>query len=163
MARLKKEVRLFITRSLAVFNTPTETVEAVQKEFGITVTRQNCESHDPTKRSGQGLAQEFKDEFEATRKDFLEKPKNIPIANASYRLLLLNTMREAGSNKKNHLLQLKILESARAEMAQLHKIGMEEGDDDDADAIPVKVEVQVKDARKHDRKADNANTECPSS
>lgn len=145
-----------------MFNTPTETVEAVQKEYGITVTRQKCESHDPTKRSGQGLAQEFRDEFEATRKDFLEKPKNIPIANASYRLLLLNKLREA-ANPKNALLQLKIIDSARAEAFQLHKIGMDEGDDDDADAIPVKVEVQVKDARKHDRKATSPDSEHPSS
>ena len=162
MAKLRREVQLFIVRSLAQFNTPTETAQAVQQEFEIEINRQKCEAYDPTKRTGQNLSQELRDEFEATRKAFLENPKNIPIANASYRLSLLNTMRDR-TNEKNVLLQLKILESARAEMAQLHKIGMEEGDDDDVDVVPVTVVVQVKDARKHDRKATSPDSEHSSS
>ena len=149
MAKLRKEVQFFIVRSLAVFNTPSEVAAAVKQEYGLDISRQRCESYDPTKRVCKNLSDDLRAEFEATRKDFLEMPKNIPIANASYRLSLLNTMRDR-TNEKNVLLQLKILESARAEMAQLHKIGMEEGDDDDADVVPVTVVVQVKDARKHE-------------
>jgi len=42
MAALKKEVKLFIVRSLAVFNTPTETAELVNQEYGVKVTKQQC-------------------------------------------------------------------------------------------------------------------------
>lgn len=85
MAQLRKEVKLYIVRSLAVFNTPTEVVQAVQQEFGVTITRQKCEAYDPTKRTGQNLSVELKAEFEATRKVFVENPQNIPISNLAYR------------------------------------------------------------------------------
>ena len=56
MAVLKKEVKLFIVRSLAVFNTPTETAELVHQDYGVVVTKQQCEKYDPTKRSGENLS-----------------------------------------------------------------------------------------------------------
>lgn len=99
MARLKKDMKLFIVRSLAVFNTPKETSDLIQQEFGEKVTPQQCESYDPTKRSGQNLSQEFRDEFKATRNAFVEAPKNIPIANVSYRLQRLQKIIDhAGKN-----------------------------------------------------------------
>ena len=100
MARLKKEVQVFIVRSLAVFNTPTETALLVQEEFQLQITRQKCEAYDPTKRSGQDLSQELKTEFELARADFLEKPQNIPIANLAVRLQRLeNQYIKHGKNR----------------------------------------------------------------
>lgn len=99
MARLKKNEKLFIVRSLAVFNTPQEVADAVKQEFGIVVSRQSCEAYDPTKRVGCNLSQEFKDEFEVTRKAFINAPQNIPIANVSYRLQRLQRIVDhAGKN-----------------------------------------------------------------
>jgi hypothetical protein len=69
MATLNKKQKLFIVRSLAVFNTP-ETVVLVKEEFNTDVTRQQVETYDPTKRAGKDLSEEFRKEFEATRKDF---------------------------------------------------------------------------------------------
>ncbi len=110
MARLRKEVRLFIVRSLAVFNTPTETAKAVQEGFGITVTRQQCEGYDPTKRTGQDLSAELRDEFEITRQNFIDNPKRVPVANLSYRLeRLQRILTDAG---KNNVLILSALEQA---------------------------------------------------
>ena len=100
MAVLKKEVKLFIVRSLAVFNTPTETAELVHQDYGVVVTKQQCEKYDPTKRSGENLSPELKAEFEATREEFLEKPKNIPIANLSVRLQRMeNQYQKHGKNR----------------------------------------------------------------
>ncbi|MDR8258029.1 DUF2280 domain-containing protein, partial [Acinetobacter baumannii] len=48
MASLNKKQKLFIVRSLAVFNTPQETVSLVKEEFNIDVTRQQVETYDPT-------------------------------------------------------------------------------------------------------------------
>ncbi len=110
MVQLKKEVKLFIARSLAMFNTPQETTEAVNTEFGIKATRQQCERYDPTKRAGQDLSAELKAEFEATRKDFLESPKNVPIANLAVRLQ--HYQRIVDGAGKNNMLKMQALEKA---------------------------------------------------
>ena len=100
MATLNKKQKLFIVRSLAQFNTPQETVVLVKEEFEIDVSRQQCEAYDPTKRVGKDLSEEFKKEFEATRKDFLDAPQNIPIANLSVRLQRLeNQYIKHGKNR----------------------------------------------------------------
>lgn len=113
MAQLKKEVKLFIVRSLAVFNTPKETADLVNEEYkdaGLKVTRQQCEKYDPTKRAGQDLSAELKKEFEETRADFLDKPKNIPIANLSVRLQRLEA--QYIKHSRNPRMALNILKQA---------------------------------------------------
>ena len=110
MAVLKKEVKLYIVRSLAVFNTPTETAELVHQDYGVVVTKQQCEKYDPTKRSGENLSPELKAEFEATREEFLEKPKNIPIANLSVRLQRMENQYQ--KHGKNRVAALSILKQA---------------------------------------------------
>ena len=100
MATLNKKQKLFIVRSLAQFNTPQETVVLVKEEFELDVSRQQCEAYDPTKRVGKDLSEEFKKEFEATRKDILDAPQNIPIANLSVRLQRLeNQYIKHGKNR----------------------------------------------------------------
>jgi len=54
MAALRSEVKAFIVHALACFDTPSQVVEAVKKEFGVDVSRQTCEGHDPTKYAGRG-------------------------------------------------------------------------------------------------------------
>ncbi len=110
MAALKKEVKLFIVRSLAVFNTPTETAELVNQEYGIKVTKQQCEKYDPTKRAGENLSEELKNDFEKTREMFLGKPEAIPIANLAVRLQRLENQYQRHS--KNRVAALNILRQA---------------------------------------------------
>ncbi|MRT38768.1 DUF2280 domain-containing protein [Acinetobacter sp. RIT698] len=110
MAALKKEVKLFIVRSLAVFNTPTETVELVNQEYGVVVTKQQCEKYDPTKRAGENLSEELKKDFEKTREMFLGKPESIPIANLAVRLQRLENQYQKHS--KNRVAALNILKQA---------------------------------------------------
>lgn len=114
MATLKKEIKLYIVRSLAMFNTPQETVDLVNEEFKVKISRQQCERYDPTKRAGKDLSQELKEEFEHTRKEFLEKPLNIPIANLTVRLQRLE--KQYAVHAKNPLFSLKILEQAAKDM-----------------------------------------------
>lgn len=114
MAALKKEVKLFIVRSLAVFNTPTETVELVNQEYGVIVTKQQCEKYDPTKRAGENLSEELKKDFEKTREMFLGKPESIPIANLSVRLQRLENQYQKHS--KNRVAALSILKQAAEDM-----------------------------------------------
>ena len=114
MATLNKKQKLFIVRSLAQLNTPQETVVLVKEEFNIDVSRQQCEAYDPTKRVGKDLSDELKTEFEATRKDFLEKPQNIPIANLTVRLQRLENQYQ--KHGKNRVAALNILKQAAEDM-----------------------------------------------
>lgn len=108
MARLRKEVQLYIIRSLAVFNTPTEVAKGVKETYGIDLKPQNIEVYDPTKRAGMNLREEFKKEFEETRKDFLEKPLNIPASNDAVMLQVLNDL--LWRNKNNAVMAVKIID-----------------------------------------------------
>ncbi|WP_288398437.1 DUF2280 domain-containing protein [uncultured Acinetobacter sp.] len=110
MAALKKEVKLFIVRSLAVFNTPTETAELVNQEYGIKVTKQQCEKYDPTKRAGENLSEELKNDFEKTREMFLGKPEAIPIANLAVRLQRYESQYQ--KHWKNRVAAMNILKQA---------------------------------------------------
>jgi len=92
MAALKPDVKAFIIHSLACFDTPTLVVESVQKEFGLKITRQQVESHDPTKVSGKSLAKKWVDLFHTTRERFKTEISDIPIANKAYRLRVLDRM-----------------------------------------------------------------------
>ena len=114
MAALKKEIKLFIVRSLARFNTPTETVELVNQDYGVQVTKQQCEKYDPTKRAGENLSDELKKEFEISRKEFLEAPQNIPIANLTVRLQRLENQYQ--KHGKNRVAALSILKQAAEDM-----------------------------------------------
>lgn len=110
MATLNKKQKLFIVRSLAQFNTPQETVVLVKEEFEIDVSRQQCEAYDPTKRVGKDLSADLKAEFEATRKEFLDAPQSIPIANLSVRLQRMENQYQKHS--KNRVAALSILKQA---------------------------------------------------
>ena len=70
MAALKPEVKAAIVQMLACYDTLSIVVAAIQKDYGIKVTPQQVESHDPTKVSGKGLAKKWVDLFNATRERF---------------------------------------------------------------------------------------------
>ncbi len=115
MAALKGEVKAFIVQSLACFDTPSQVVESVKKEFGLSITRQQVESHDPTKANGRGLAQKWADMFNATRERFQNEISDIPIANKAYRLRVLNRMATRAEGMKNLALTAEIIEQAAKE------------------------------------------------
>ncbi|EBG0050113.1 DUF2280 domain-containing protein [Salmonella enterica] len=115
MAALKPDVKAFIVQALACFDTPSQVVESVQKEFGISITRQQVESHDPTKASGKGLAQKWVDLFHDTRKRFQTELSDIPIANKAYRLRVLDRMMNSAEKMRNIALATEIIEQAAKE------------------------------------------------
>ncbi|EPH9701163.1 DUF2280 domain-containing protein [Enterobacter hormaechei] len=115
MATLKGEVKAFIVQSLACFDTPSQVVELVKKEFGLSITRQQVESHDPTKANGRGLAQKWVELFHETRKRFQTELSDIPIANKAYRLRVLDRMATRAEGMKNLALTAEIIEQAAKE------------------------------------------------
>ena len=120
MVALKGEVKAFIVQSLACFDTPSQVVEAVKKEFGLTITRQQVESHDPTKANGKGLAQKWVDMFNATRDRFQNEISDIPIANKAYRLRALDRMATKTEGMKNFALASQLIEQAAKEVGDAY-------------------------------------------
>ncbi|WP_198580140.1 DUF2280 domain-containing protein [Klebsiella variicola] len=120
MAALKPEVRAFIVQELACFDTPSQIVESVQKEFKVQVTRQQVASHDPTKVAGKGLAQKWVDLFNRTRDRFLNEISDIPIANKAYRLRVLDRMATNAENMKNIGMTAQLLEQAAKEVGEAY-------------------------------------------
>lgn len=120
MAALKPEVRAFIVQELACFDTPSQIVESVQKEFKVQVTRQQVASHDPTKAAGKGLAQKWVDLFNRTRDRFLKEISDIPIANKAYRLRVLQRMSTTAEGMKNLGMTAQLLEQAAKEVGDAY-------------------------------------------
>ncbi len=120
MAALRSEVKAFIVQALACFDTPSQVVESVKKEFGIELSRQQCESHDPTKFAGRGLGAKWVELFNDTRKRFREETAEIPIANRAYRLRTLGRMAEKAENMKNMALTAQLLEQAAKEVGDVY-------------------------------------------
>ena len=120
MAALKGEVKAFIVQSLACFDTPSQVVESVKKEFGLAIPRQQVESHDPTKANGKGLAQKWVDMFNATRERFQSEISDIPIANKAYRLRVLDRMATRAEGMKNMALTASLIEQAAKEVGDAY-------------------------------------------
>ncbi|HIC2036024.1 DUF2280 domain-containing protein [Enterobacter soli] len=120
MAALKGEVKAFIVQSLACFDTPSQVVELVKKEFGLSITRQQVESHDPTKANGRGLAKKWVELFNETRKRFQTELSDIPIANKAYRLRALDRMMTRAEGMKNMALAASLMEQAAKEVGDAY-------------------------------------------
>ena len=110
MAALKEPVKIFIVQALACRDTPQEVVDLVKQEYGIQISRSQCQAYDPTKYSGRNLSKKFVDLFNKTRVDFDAGLIDIPIANKHYRLKQYQKQLER--NAKNTVMSLKILEQA---------------------------------------------------
>lgn len=115
MAALQNDVKAFIVQALACFDTPSQVVESVQKEYGVAITRQQVETHDPTKTSGKCLAKRWVTLFDDTRKRFRDDTADIPIANRAFRLRALGRMAERAESVKNLALAAQLLEQAAKE------------------------------------------------
>lgn len=120
MATLKPEVKAFIVQALACYDTPSQVVDNVQKEFKLKLTRQQVESHDPTKASGKGLAEKWVELFKATRTRFQTEITDIPIANKAYRLRALDRMMTKAESMRNMALASSLIEQAAKEVGDAY-------------------------------------------
>ncbi|EXI13963.1 hypothetical protein J610_3731 [Acinetobacter sp. 723929] len=143
MATLNKKQKLFIVQSLAVFNTPQETVSLVKEEFDIDVSRQQVESYDPTKFAGRDLSKELKDYFEKTREDYLSQPLNkISGANDIVQLKILSDLLWA--KKNNVTMTIKIVDQLQKIMKGFYgKKGEQANKGGNTEASQTKAEVEL--------------------
>jgi len=120
MAVLTPEIKTFIVQALACFDPPSRVAEAVKADFGVTVSRQQVEIHDPTKRCSKGLAKRWVTLFEDTRKSFRETMVEVPVASRAYRLRALGRMFEEAEARGNMAQGLKLLEQAAKECGDMY-------------------------------------------
>lgn len=115
MAALPPVVKAFIVQALACYDTPTHVVKSVQEEFSLSITRQQVESHDPTKANGRRLAQKWVGLFAFTRAQLQKELSTIPIANKAYRLRSLDRMAAQAESRSNYALTAQLIEQAARE------------------------------------------------
>jgi hypothetical protein len=142
-AKLSNEVKTFIVQALACFDSPSTVAAAVKKEFGIDITRQLAESHDPTKRMGRDVAKRWRALFEATRKAFLDDQSSINIAHRSVRLRKLAQQVELNESRGNSAMVAQLLEQAAKEVGNAftnrHELTGKDGKDLPAAPAPVNI------------------------
>lgn len=114
------EVKAFIVQGLASFDTPTQVVDAVKAEFGLTITPQGAQAYDPTKYTGRKLAAKWRVMFDNARKAFVEDSSSIPIAHRSTRLRALQRMAAKAEGKGNFPLAAQLHKQAAEEMGNAY-------------------------------------------
>jgi len=110
------EIKRFIINALAAFDTPSQVVASVKEEFGVDVSRQAVEGHDPSKHAGRNLSSKWRDLFEAARTGFINEATLVPIAHRSTRLRALHRMAQAAERKGNYPLAAALNKQAAEEM-----------------------------------------------
>ena len=115
MATLPDNVKAFIVKALACFDTPQQVAQAVKEEFGVVVSRQQCEAYDPGKYVGRSLSEKWKALFEGTREAFNKDQISIPIASSNFRLRALNRMYEQAASRGNVAMAAQMIEQAAKE------------------------------------------------
>jgi hypothetical protein len=120
MAALRDEVKRFIVKQLACYDTPTQVSEAVKEEFGLDVPRQQIATYDPEKYVGRQLSAKWKALFIDTRKRFREEVSDIPIASRAYRLRVLGRVAAHAEKSRNMGLTVQVIEQAAKEVGDVY-------------------------------------------
>jgi hypothetical protein len=90
MAVLTDEIKEFIVKRLARFETPTKVAEAVGVDFGIEITRQQVHEYDPTGNKTPALR--WRELHAATREKFLREVAEIGLSHKTVRLQMLDQL-----------------------------------------------------------------------
>lgn len=115
MAQLSEPIKLAITQALACFDTPTQVADFVKEEFGIVITRQQASQYDASRTTGRTMSKKLRAIFEATRAEFLKSTADIPIAQQSYRLRVLQRQLQKAEKLGNMTMVAQLLEQAAKE------------------------------------------------
>lgn len=115
MATLTEPVKVFVVQALACFDTPSQVVKVVKRDFAVEMSRQQVSMYDPTKPAGKNLSKKLAEVFHATREAFLKDTASIPIAQQAYRLRVLQRTLETAEERGNAALVSQLLEQAAKE------------------------------------------------
>jgi|SRR5471030_1981079 len=116
MNTLPKAVKLHILTELACFETPQQVVDSVKEKFGLVLSRQCVEAHNPERAAGARLDSKWRAVFYETRARLLAELDGIPIACQAYRLKVLGRIALQAEEMSNLQLALRIIELAAREV-----------------------------------------------
>ena len=118
MSDLTDEIKTFIVKGLACFDSPTEVSEDVKATFGVTVTRQQVHRYDPA--CVQPPALRWQELHAAARRAFLAEEAAIGVAHRFVRLRRLDRMARS-AEAHNPALAARLLEQAAKECGGLYR------------------------------------------
>jgi hypothetical protein len=116
---LTDEIKEFVVRGLARYETPSQVAETVQAVFGVTVSRQQVYRYDPA--CSQPPAQRWRDLHAVTRAKFLSEIAEIGVAHRAVRLRRLERHVHAAEERNSVGLVLKLLEQAAKECGGVYE------------------------------------------
>lgn len=116
---LTEEVKRFIVRCLAIYESPSDVAALVKERFGLTITRQTAHLYDPTKIAGQELSDELKTLFFETRKKF-EEEEILPLSKKIVRIKKLSKYVENFENLQNYKAAAELLEQIAKEQGDAY-------------------------------------------
>ena len=113
MPTLTDEIKTFIVKGLACFDTPSKVAEAVKSTFDVDVTRQQVHRYDPA--CAQPPVPRWRELHAATRRAHLAQLAEIGIAHRTARLKVLDRMAHDAEARDDFRLTASILEQAAKE------------------------------------------------
>lgn len=118
MPTLTDEIKTFIVKGLACYDTPSQVAEAVKAMFGVEVSRQQVYVYDPG--CSQPPAQRWRDLHAATRAALLRETAEIGIAHRTVRLRILDRLAHR-CERNSVALALECLELAAKECGGMYE------------------------------------------
>lgn len=119
MATLTDEIKAFIVRGLARYDTPSQVAEAVKANFGIVINRQQAFAFDPS--NSRPPAQRWIDLHAATRETFLSDIAQIGIAHKAVRLRMLEHYARRSEANGYNIVAAGFLEQAAKECGGIYE------------------------------------------
>ncbi len=118
MPTLSDEIKTFIVKGLACFDTPSQVAEAVKANFDIAISRQHVYAYDPN--ASQQMAPRWRELHAATRAALLRETAEIGVVHRTVRLRMLDRMAHR-CERSNVALTAAILEQAAKECGGLYE------------------------------------------
>lgn len=118
MPALTNEIKTFIVKGLACFDTPSEVAAAVGVTFGVALTRQQVHRYDPA--CVQPPAARWCALHAATRRAYLAELAEIGIAHRTARLRVLDRMARAAEAQNELRLTASLLRQAARECGGMY-------------------------------------------
>ena len=115
---LNDEIKAFIVKSLACYDTPSQVAEAATLMFGVTISRQRVYRYSPD--NPRPPAQRWRELHAATRQALLRELAEIGVAHRAVRLRRLDRL-ESRSERNNVTTALKCLELAAKECGGMYE------------------------------------------
>jgi len=119
MSTLTDEIKEFIVKGLACFDTPSQVCEAVKVNFGIAVSRQQVFAYDPA--GSRPPAPRWTALHAATRERFLSDVAEIGVAQKAVRLRWLDRMAQRAEANHRPTLAALFLEQAAKECGGMYE------------------------------------------